>query len=189
MALDPIGYERLRHLQDTLGDTYFQDVPPQQGRDDESRVSLTLDAAVRFTQVHINDFGAIGGSTDALNEAFRQAYAAADGLRAQLSAESSPRKEEIVARAEAIRNGTFKWPDPRQGRPRDIASRTTGDRAGAPIAKSGTSGNGYLTVTLPGGRFGEMRVQADEVWLRSVDAQKVEHAVQEAITDAGEWAE
>lgn len=188
MVLDPTGYERLHRLQDTLGDTYFQDVPPQQGKDDESRVSLTLDAAVRFTQVHINDFRAIGGSTDALNEAFQQAYAAADGLRAQVSAESSPRKDEIVARAEAIRNGTFKWPDPREGRSTDITSRA-GGRARDPIAKTGTSGNGYLTVTLPGGRFGEMQVQADEVWLRSVDAQKVERAVQEAITDAGEWAE
>lgn len=183
MTLDSIGQERLRRLQDALGDTYFQDVPPQQGKADDESVSVTLDAAVRFTQVHINDYSAIGGTVDALSQALQQAYAAADGLRAQLSAESSPRKKDIVARAEAIRNGTFKWPDPRQGRSREAASRT-----GEPVPKTGTSDNGYLTVTLPGGRFGEMRVQADETWLRSVDAHKVERALREAISDAGEWA-
>lgn len=185
MALDSIGQERLRRFQETLGDTYFQDVPPQQGKADDDSVSVTLDAAVRFTQVKINDYRAIGRTADALSQAFQQAYAAADGLRAQLSAESSPRKEEIVARAEAIRNGTFSWPDPRLSRG---TASGTGESAGNPVVKTGTSDNGYLTVTLPGGRFGEMRVQADEVWLRSVDAQKVERAVQEAISDAGEWA-
>lgn len=186
MALDTIGQERLRRLQDALGDTYFQDVPPQQGNADDNSVSVTLDAAVRFTDVRVNDYAAIGGTADSLSQAFQQAYAAADGLRAQISAELSPHKDEIVARADAIRNGMFQWPDPRQAR--RAAPPRTGESAAGPIAKTGTSENGYLTVTLPGGRFGEMRVQADEVWLRSVNAQKVERAVQEAITNAGEWA-
>lgn len=55
MGLGPEGQERLLLLQDSQGDTYFQDVPPQERKHPENRVSVTLDAAVRFTGIRIDD--------------------------------------------------------------------------------------------------------------------------------------
>lgn len=189
-TLDPRGQQRLHQLQELLGDTYFQDVPAQEGKDDANQVSVTLDAAVRFISVRIDNFERIRTST-ALAEAFSQAYAAADGLRALRSAEFSPRRQELIARAESIRNGTYQWPETRRyiGSTSAGVNSTAVNRRVRTTAKLGSSANRYLTVSLPGGTFGSMRVTTDEVWLQSVTAQKVEQALREAITEAGEWVQ
>lgn len=189
-TLDLRGQQRLHQLQEQLGDTYFQDVPAQEGKDDANQVSVTLDAAVRFISVRIDNFERVRTSS-ALAEALSQAYAAADGLRALRSAELSPRREELIARAESVRNGTFKWPETRRyiGSTSDGPNSTAVTRRVRTTAKSGSSVNGYLTVSLPGGAFGSMQVTADEVWLQSVTSQKVEQALREAITESGEWAQ
>lgn len=190
MTLDPRGQQRLHRLQEQLGDTYFQDVPSQEGKDDANRVSVTLDAAVRFTAVRIDSFESIRTSS-ALAEAFAQAYAAADGMRALRSAELSPRQQDLVARAESIRNGTYQWPETRRhiGPSSGGLSSTAVKQRVQTTSRSGSSANGYLTVNLPGGNFGSMRVTADEIWLQSVAPQKVEQALREAITEAGEWTQ
>lgn len=189
-TLDLRGQQRLHQLQELLGDTYFQDVPTQEGKDDANQVSVTLDAAVRFISVRIDNFERIRTSST-LAEAFSQAYAAADGLRALRSAELSPRRQELVARAESVRDGTYQWPETRRHfgpRSGGLDSTAVKQRVRT-TTKLGSSGNGYLNVSLPGGAFGSMRVTTDEVWLQSVTAQKVEQALREAITEAGEWAQ
>lgn len=187
MSLDPRGQERLQRLQDDLGDTYFQEVPPQQGKDDGNRVSVTLDAAVRFTEVRIDDFAGVRLTSRSFAEAFEQAYAAADGMRAQRSAELSPRRRDLEERVESLRNGTFRWPDPWQRRPgSDATGRSANDSRLRTV--SGSSENGYLSVSLPGGKFGSMKVQIDEVWLHSASVRNIEQAMREAIINAGEWA-
>jgi hypothetical protein len=187
-TLDQRGQQRLYRLQELLGDTYFQDVPPQEGKDDANQETETLDAAVRFVSVRIEKFERIRTSS-ALAEALSQAYAAADGLRALRSAELSPRREELIARAESVRNGTYQWPETRRyiGSTSDGLNSTAVKQRVRTTAKSGSSANGYLAVSLPGGAFGSMQVTTDEVWLQSVTAQKVEQALREAITEAGEW--
>lgn len=188
MSLDPRGQERLRRLQDDLGDTYFQEVPPQQGKDDGNRVSVTLDAAVRFTEVRIDDFAGVRLTSRSFAEAFEQAYAAADGLRAQRSAELSPRRTELEARVESLRNGTFRWPDPWQRRRQGLDATRRSVNGSRLRPASGSSENGYLSVSLPGGKFGAMKVKIDEVWLHSASVRNIEQAMREAIINAGEWA-
>ncbi|MFJ9392068.1 hypothetical protein ACIRON_24815 [Nocardioides sp. NPDC101246] len=190
MSLDLRGQERLQRLQDDLGDTYFQEVPPQQGKDDGDRVSVTLDAAVRFTEVRIDDFAGVRTTSRSFAEAFEQAYAAADGLRAQRSAELSPRRRELEERVESLRRGTFRWRDPWERRRRglDANGRPVNGSRLRPASASGSSENGYLSVSLPGGRFGAMKVRIDEVWLHSASVRNIEQAMREAIINAGEWA-
>lgn len=190
MGLDPEGQERLLSLQDSEGDTYFQDVPPQEGKDPDNRVSVTLDASVRFTGIRIDDFTSIRVSSGTFADAFRQAYLAADGMRALRSTEVSGRHDELVSRVEAIRSGSFRWPETRRfvGPSSGGSGSPVVHQRTRPVRKTGRSSNGYLSVELPGGRFGSMQVETDEVWLHSVTGQKAELALREAIVDAGEWA-
>ena len=187
--LDDVGAGRLRRLQELYGDTYFQDVPPQRGSDDNQNVSVTLDAALRFVDVTVHNIDGVGRSSRSVGAAFAGAFAEADGRRAMMSGEMSPRRNELVERADAVRNGTFVWPTTRRyigpSGNQWPAARKSRPRPEPP--KTGQATNGHVSVELPAGRVGSMRVDVDEDWLSNATSSDLQSGVREAIEDAGEW--
>ncbi|MFE6506783.1 hypothetical protein ACFVDI_00155 [Nocardioides sp. NPDC057767] len=187
--LDEMGASRLRRLQEVYGETYFQDVPPQRGADDDQNVSVTLDAALRFVEVTVHNFDGVAGSSRSVRAAFAGAYAEADGRRAMLSGEMSPRRDELAERAEAVHNGTFVWPTTRRyigpsGNQWPAAQKS---RPRPDPPKIGRARNGHVSVELPAGRVGSMCVNVDEDWLARATSHDLQSGIREAIEDAGEW--
>lgn len=185
--LDSTGMERLHDRQQRFGDTYYRDVPPQKAQDDDKQISVTLDAAGRVAGVTIDDFARLRESEATFARALEQAYEAADGMRAMVSAELSPRRDELVARAHAVLNGTYEW----RGITADNSmpsTATTGSASWTSEPARGHSANGYLSVEVSGGSIPKLRINLDQTWLWSATAQSVENALREALIEAGEWA-
>lgn len=185
IKLDTAGQQRLHALQARHGSTYYQVVPPQRGTDPDGRVSLTVDAAARVTDVSVDKVEELR-TPDRLAAAFDDAWLAADNLRALASAEQAADHEALVERGRAVLEGRLRVtaPAPRPVRPGAAADQRA--RPPAVPGRAGSAAHGYLDVSLPGGGFGRMRVTADGPWLTQVSRQVLERSLREALLDAGE---
>lgn len=183
-VLDFEGQQRLALLQERHGHTRFREVAPVVGADQETGLTLTLDAARRVAEARVPE-AALVRTPALLRAAVRAAHQDADLARARASREAAgerPPPGERLDVTPLLR--------PREIPRRDIARRTrasvaSGVPAGtaATLATTGRSGNGYLTVTL--GPTGVVEdVDADPEWLAGAREQFLETALVQAFQEA-----